>query len=572
MSGIDGQWHSLRGPDAQNEPVPTHASVGWIGGYHLLHKIGAGGAGTVWEAVDDGGRRVALKMLHPSLAETDEARKRLLREARLVNQIDSPGVAAVIDVEADASTPFVVTELIAGQTLDAVVKNNALSAQELADLAIDLADILDSVHAAGVAHRDLKPSNIVMAPQGPVLIDFGIAQSVDDRRLTAPGSVAGTPGYVAPEILREGDDVTAQLWRDGDWFAWAAVLLSAATGRPPFGSGAPDAVLHRLFSGSPDTRGLSPTVARAFHLALSAEPTLRGDPDTLIHTLEQEDLSFLGQPTEHLPDASEVPFDFHATRISNASARSSLPDSAAGGTGYGGRELWNPDEGYPPTASFADVPWQDQEGFAFQQPDFNALFPPDSYVYRFPHARTAWILSTLLLALVGWLPATLGLGWAVAAPAVLFGAQVAGRAEHSLAARRERFGSPRASDGAVTAFSLPWSLVVAGVVFLPSLIVGAGVFLVVLFLAAAVTLAVSGNPVDVSPLWYWIAEQGGQAPDPWQLGLAWVTATLAAGLMPTSRWARTGLNRLFDWVAPNRLMRWVWGVLLAIGLTLLVSV
>lgn len=186
--------------DAATPFPPSVSSQGWIGGYHLLHKIGTGGTGTVWEAADEGGNKVALKLLHPSVADTEDARKRLLREARLVNQIKSDNISQVLDVEADAFAPFVVTELIAGQTLDKVVANAPASAEELHELAIDLADVLDDVHEANVAHRDLKPSNIVMSPEGPVLIDFGIAQSSDDGRITQTGSVTGTPGYVAPRF------------------------------------------------------------------------------------------------------------------------------------------------------------------------------------------------------------------------------------------------------------------------------------------------------------------------------------------------------------------------------------
>lgn len=554
MSGTDGSHthplgvdasglsaHSTAIEDTDGGPPTVGASIagGWLGGYRLLRKIGAGGAGTVWEAADGGGRRVALKMLHPSLAESEEARKRLLREARLVNRIDSRGVVGVIDVEADASTPFVVTELVEGQTLDIVVSNQPLPITELAQLAIDLADILDSVHAAEVAHRDLKPSNIVMSPDGPVLIDFGIAQSARDSRLTTPGSVAGTPGYVAPEILRDADSASSQQWRDGDWFAWAAVLLSAATGRPPFGTGAPDAILHRLFSGDPDTRGLAPVIARAFKLALSAEPSLRADADSLIQTLQGEDLGFLEGTTQLLPEAPEESTHVLGTHL--------VPMN---------------DAGIPQATDAQLAPHQ----------TWDEVLIPTEYHYRFPHAPPAPTLSVLFLAFIGWLPGAFGLTWALAAPAVLLCAQTGGRMEHALAARRERFGGPRPSDGAVTALSLPWSLMVSAMVLLPSIVVGATVFFVILSLATGIALGTAGDPIDFSPLWQWLLGQGDHAPEAWQLGLAWSLAAVSAWAMPTSRWARTGMARLFSWVAPTVVLRWVWGVILATGLTLLVAI
>ncbi|PTK34536.1 serine/threonine protein kinase, partial [Staphylococcus hominis] len=118
---------------------------------------------------------------------------------------------------------------------------------DLLALGEELADALDSIHEAGVLHRDLKPSNVMIGPQGPVLIDFGIAQSGDDTRLTQTGSLAHTPGYCDPGVLRGGDpDAQA------DWWALAAVLAYAATGRPPFGKGQAAVVMHRVLTMPPD--------------------------------------------------------------------------------------------------------------------------------------------------------------------------------------------------------------------------------------------------------------------------------------------------------------------------------
>ena len=252
----------------------------WLGGYRLIRRLGTGGAGTVWLAEDGGGSRVALKMLHPALADTERARARLTREATTVNRVRSSGVAHVVDVETEATQPFVVSEFIEGPTLATRLRSGAMPAREVAALAESLRHILTAVHDAGIVHRDVKPSNVILSPTGPVLIDFGIAQDQSDERLTTTGMVSGTAGFAAPELLRGGAPSSAT-----DWWAWAATVLDAATGRPPFGTGRSEAVAVRTLEGRPDVEGLPREVARALAAALSVAPPIRPVPDDVCAVL-----------------------------------------------------------------------------------------------------------------------------------------------------------------------------------------------------------------------------------------------------------------------------------------------
>ncbi|WP_244156757.1 serine/threonine-protein kinase [Actinomyces denticolens] len=186
-----------------------------VGGYRLLRRLGAGGMGAVWEVADEAGDRVAMKILHPQIAADPMARRRLDREAQVLARVRDARVARILDIETGDSESahgmtFVITELVEGPTLQREVDREGAydlvtDARDLSDLAHGLVDALRAVHAAGVIHRDLKPSNVMLGAQGPVLIDFGIAQVADDVRLTQTGQVTGTPGFIPPEML-DGDE------------------------------------------------------------------------------------------------------------------------------------------------------------------------------------------------------------------------------------------------------------------------------------------------------------------------------------------------------------------------------
>lgn len=243
---------------------PTPIAGDELGGYELLSPLGKGGAGVVWEVRDEGGAHFALKLLHPAIAADPASRKRLAREASTLNKIRDRGVASVVDLETEGSHPFVVTELIRGLTLrDDLRENGPMVFEDALAIAKSLKSTLETVHVAGVIHRDLKPSNIILGDACPVLIDFGIAQSDDDDRLTATGLVSGTPGWVAPEVLRGNAPDEGS-----DWWAWSAILLNMLTARQPYGSGGFDAIATRQHLNHPDLEGVYPPLAQILKRAL----------------------------------------------------------------------------------------------------------------------------------------------------------------------------------------------------------------------------------------------------------------------------------------------------------------
>ncbi|MDO5727097.1 MAG: protein kinase [Bowdeniella nasicola] len=253
-----------------------------FGGYLLGEEIGRGGMGTVRRAIDADGNAVAVKILHPAIAADPQARARLAREVATLRRVRGEGVARVVDAEVDDTDAFIVTELIDGPTLQADVESfGSYQVGELAELATGLFTALTQIHAAGVVHRDLKPSNVMMGVNGPVLIDFGIAQVADDARLTHTGLVAGTVGYLDPQALAGADPTPA-----GDWWSWAAVLVFAATGRPPFGRGPLQAIMARVHAGRVDVQGLAPEIADPLTAALAPDPAHRPHPTAVLTQLQ----------------------------------------------------------------------------------------------------------------------------------------------------------------------------------------------------------------------------------------------------------------------------------------------
>ncbi len=253
-----------------------------IGGYRVVRRIGSGGMGTVYEVRDGEDRAAALKLLHPQISHDPSARARLAREVDLLHRVRGKGVARVLDAEVEDDEAFVVTELIDGPTLeDDVAAHGPFAPDELRALAHGLADALHAIHRVGVVHRDLKPGNVMLSGAGPVIIDFGIAQVADDVRLTQTGMVAGTPGYLDPEVV-DGAPPTPAC----DWWAWAAVLAFAATGRRPFGGGPSMAVISRMSRGQVDLEGVEPPVATALWAALQPRPANRLDPHSVLAVID----------------------------------------------------------------------------------------------------------------------------------------------------------------------------------------------------------------------------------------------------------------------------------------------
>ena len=252
-----------------------------LGGYRLIEELGSGGMGVVYLGVDGGNNPVAVKVLHPHIANDETARKRLARETRTLRRIRHPRIAEVLDAELDAAQPFIITEFVDGQTLSDDVRDNGPFAEdELVHFGHALLDALNAVHDAGVIHRDLKPANVMIMDGEPMVIDFGIAQVADEVRVTATGLVMGTPGYLSPEIA---DGKTSS--EKTDWWGWAATMAFAATGRNPYGSGPLEAVLGRVAMGKFDLDGAPKNFAPLIAACLDPKPERRPSGQMILDAL-----------------------------------------------------------------------------------------------------------------------------------------------------------------------------------------------------------------------------------------------------------------------------------------------
>ena len=244
--------------------------LGKVGPYTLLDRLGRGGMGEVYLASSRRGERVALKVLH-DLSEDDSSRVRLEREVRALRRVESPYVAKVLDADLSCARPYLVMEHIEGVTLlERVRQDGRLELPQLVQLAQGIAAALAIIHAAGIVHRDLKPGNIIMGADGPVLIDFGIAQVLDATRLTMTGTFLGTPGYTAPEIFAD-----EQVESPADVHAWAATVSFAGTGRPAFGGGTAEAQMYAVMNGQADLKGVPVALLPLVRAALNREPGKR---------------------------------------------------------------------------------------------------------------------------------------------------------------------------------------------------------------------------------------------------------------------------------------------------------
>ncbi|MCL9758156.1 serine/threonine protein kinase [Frankia sp. AiPa1] len=260
--------------DALDQPgVPLRASDPVvIGDFRVLRRLGEGGMGTVYLGESPFGQPVAIKVIHPESAAVPEFRERFRREMTHARQVAGFCTAEVLDVCPDAELPYLVTEFVPGPTLrTAVTAGGPLLPADLERLGIGMASALTAIHAAGIAHHDLTPSNILLPPAGPRVIDFGIANALGTiTPVDEDVALIGTPGYMAPEQFGTG-----RIGSAADVFAWAAVMVFAATGRPPFGDGAPDAVLHRTLHEEPDLSALPAGMVDLVRRSFQKDPDSR---------------------------------------------------------------------------------------------------------------------------------------------------------------------------------------------------------------------------------------------------------------------------------------------------------
>jgi Protein kinase domain len=305
-----------------------------LGSYELLGRLGDGGQGIVFLGRAEDGTDVAIKLLHRELTADDMARTRFLREIEFAKQVASFCTAQIIDADIEGERPYLVSEYVPGPSvLQLVQMEGPISGGALDRLAIGTATALVAIHQAGVIHRDFKPANVLIGPGGPRVIDFGIARVFDSTN-TMTSRVIGTPAFMSPEQMRG-----REFGKEADIFCWAATMVYAATGRPPFGNDSIPAVIQRALNDEPDLGAIAEPLRGLVVDCLAKDPAERPTArQLLMRLLGQEDAA--AGPAPAGPAATEDPAAI-LVKIAEATARPSSGarpgagrDAAPGYDGY----------------------------------------------------------------------------------------------------------------------------------------------------------------------------------------------------------------------------------------------
>jgi hypothetical protein len=242
-----------------------------VGEFALRARLGSGGMGRVYLGFSPGGRAVAIKVVHPELARDPEFLRRFRQEVASARLVSGMYTAAVVGSGVDDDPPWLATAYVPGPPLADVVNRHGPLAEAAAwRLAAGLADALRAVHGCGLVHRDLKPGNVLLAADGPHVIDFGISRAFEGTALTSAGMVVGTPGYMSPEQA-EGQ----QAGPPSDVFSLGCVLVYAATGNAPFGGGSAASILYRVVTAEPDLAAIPASLRQVIAACLGKDPAQR---------------------------------------------------------------------------------------------------------------------------------------------------------------------------------------------------------------------------------------------------------------------------------------------------------
>ncbi|WP_226872707.1 serine/threonine protein kinase [Microbispora sitophila] len=267
-----------------------------LGPFTLVDRLGEGGQGVVFLGRGPAGEQVAIKLLHTRLTADPEARERFLREVALAQRVAPFCTAPVLYADLAGNQPFIVSEFVSGPSLRQLVdREGPRRGAALERLAISTATALAAIHRAGITHRDFKPANVLMGPEGPVVIDFGVARAPDSPQSTATGASIGTPAYLAPEVLSGGTAGAS-----ADMFAWGVTMVFAATGRPAFGADSIPSVITRILHAQPDLGDLGAPLRDIVAACLSKDPALRPSAEAVVARLT-------GQPTVPVRPAAAAP-------------------------------------------------------------------------------------------------------------------------------------------------------------------------------------------------------------------------------------------------------------------------
>ena len=249
-----------------------------IGPYRLVGRLGQGGMGQVFLGVSPGGRPVAVKAIRPELASDPQFRTRFGREVTSARKVSGVFTAMVVGADVEGPMAWLATAYVPGPSLaEAVDEQGPLPEASLLTLAGGLAEALAAIHAAGVTHRDLKPSNVLLAEDGPRVIDFGISRAAESTQLTQTGLTIGSPGFMSPEQA-----IGSEVGPPSDIFSLGTVLAFAATGKGPFGGGTTASLLYRVVHEAPDLEGVPEAVRPLIERCLVKEPAQRPTADALL--------------------------------------------------------------------------------------------------------------------------------------------------------------------------------------------------------------------------------------------------------------------------------------------------
>src|SRR5580692_3461242 len=253
-----------------------------IGPFAIIGRLGAGAMGQVFLARSTAGRLVAVKTIRIELAEEPGFRARFAREVAAARQVSGVFTAAVVAADPEADLPWVATAYVPAPSLSTLVRNcGPLPVPAVRWLAAGCAEALESIHAAGLLHRDVKPSNVLVAPDGPRVIDFGVARAAERVQLTVTRGAAGTPAYMAPEQARDATQASPA----SDVFSLGATLVFAATGHAPYEGETVMDILVRLATEPPDLSGMPGELADLTAPCLERGPRMRPTDATILHML-----------------------------------------------------------------------------------------------------------------------------------------------------------------------------------------------------------------------------------------------------------------------------------------------
>lgn len=266
-----------------------------LGGHRLLRRLGEGNQGVVFLGRSPSGEQVAVKLLHARMANDPGARERFVRELSAAKKVARFCTAQVLDADLAGDHPYIVSEYVDGRPLrERILAEGPRTGGALERLAIGTLTALAAIHRAGVVHRDFNPHNVLLGPDGPRVIDFGIARALGATG-TRESNRAGTPSYMAPEQITDGEIGPA-----ADMFAWSSTIVFAGTGRPPFGNDSVHAVMERILREEPDLSALPEPLRSVVAACLAKDPSRRP-------TAQEAQAGLLGHDSGAVAQATLIP-------------------------------------------------------------------------------------------------------------------------------------------------------------------------------------------------------------------------------------------------------------------------